>query len=73
MLLAYHFNKLKKPHQRGTNVASKGTVAYEMAMDFNFGESTTDLVNVELPDTYNKHDGLIRIQNPWFFKANKHV
>ena len=76
MLVAYYFNKLKQPHQIGTNVASKGT---EMSMNSYFGASTASTVSTASTassmypmDAYTKNDGLIRGQDPWFIRANSH-
>ena len=50
---------MQKPSQRGTNVGSEGTVAYELSMDYRYGQFTEDLETSEQPDT---HDGP-RVQN----------
>ena len=55
--------KMKKPHQIGTNVASEGSAAYELSMDYRFGEATEDIVKLEQPDTMESNDGLMRVQN----------
>ena len=45
----------KKSNKKGTNVASKGTVAYEMSMNNHFVQPTTAPVPSVLSET---HDGL---------------
>ena len=50
---------MKKPNQRGTNVASEGTVAFELSMDYRYGESAD--ADAGLVDA-DPHDGL-RVQN----------
>ena len=76
MLVAYYFNKLKQPHQIGTNVASKGT---DISMNSYFGASTASTLSTASTassmypmDAYTKNDGLIRGQDPWFIRANSH-
>ena len=56
--LVCRFCKMQKPNQRGSNVTSEGTVAYELSMDSRYGEST-DVTSEQQSDP---HDGP-RVQN----------